>query len=59
MIPTWQAAGMIILVLFAIGLGIYSAPNSYAHLVLTGQCNHRPEPVPCHPRSRSGLEYPP
>jgi hypothetical protein len=52
MIPKWQVAGLIILALVAMGLGIYSAPNSYARLFLTGQCNHEPAPYACHPRRR-------
>jgi len=53
MIPKWQFAGLFILALAAIGLGIYSAPNSYAYLFLMGKCNHEPSPYACHPRSAS------
>ena len=54
MIPNWQMAGIIAVVLIIIGLGIYASPNSYAHLYLTGQCNHDPMPAACHPRGRWG-----
>jgi hypothetical protein len=54
MIPKWQMAGLFILVLIGLAVGIYSAPNSYAHLYLTGQCNHEPMPAACQPRSRRG-----
>jgi hypothetical protein len=50
MIPNWQIAGLLILALVSIGMGIYSAPQSYAHLYLTGQCKHEPMPYACHPR---------
>jgi hypothetical protein len=52
MIPRWQMAGLVILAAFALGFGIYSSPNSYAHLLLTGQCSHDPAPAPCHPRGK-------
>jgi len=52
MIPNWQWAGLVILVLVALAAGIYSAPNSYAHLYLTGQCDHEPMPYACHQRRR-------
>ena len=52
MIPRWQMAGLLILVLIVAGLEIASAPNSYAHLFLTGQCAHEPMPYACHPRGR-------
>ena len=51
MIPRWQMVGLIVLAFIAIGLGIYSSPNSYAHLFLSGQCNHEPMPLGCHTRS--------
>lgn len=52
MISRWQMAGLLILVLIVAGLEIASAPNSYAHLFLTGQCAHEPMPYACHPRGR-------
>ena len=52
MIPKWQMAGLFVLVLIAIAAAIYGAPNSYAHLFLTGQCSHDPMPSACHPRGR-------
>jgi hypothetical protein len=38
MIPTWQIVGLIILSLIGLAVGVYSAPNSFAYLSLTGQC---------------------
>jgi hypothetical protein len=52
MIPNWQWAGLVILVLLALAMGITSAPNSYAYLYLTGRCQHDPMPVACHPAPR-------
>jgi hypothetical protein len=54
MISPWQWAGIIVLVLLMVGLGIYTQPNSYAHLYLTGKCFHEPMPAACHPRGRRG-----
>jgi hypothetical protein len=50
MIPRWQMAGVIVLVVIAIAAGITGSPNSYAYLVLSGQCNREPMPAACHPR---------
>jgi len=52
MIPKWQMAGLIVLVLIAAAAGIYSSPNSYAYVYLSGQCAHEPMPAACHPLSR-------
>jgi hypothetical protein len=50
MIPTWQIVGLIILSLIGLALGVYSAPNSFAYLSLTGQCAQEPVPVACRTR---------
>jgi hypothetical protein len=55
MIPKWQVAGIIILVLLAVAAGIHGSPNSYAYAFLSGQCNHEPVPKACHPRSPRGF----
>jgi len=49
MIPQWQIAGLIVLALIGLALGIYSSPNSYFYVYLSGRCNHDPMPVACHP----------
>jgi hypothetical protein len=54
MIPNWQWAGIIILVLLAAAVAIHGAPNSYAYAFLSGQCKHEPTPPACHPRNRYG-----
>ncbi len=50
MIPTWQIGALLLFALVAIGLGIYSAPNSYGYLMITGQCRQEPMPLACHKR---------
>jgi hypothetical protein len=55
MIPKWQIAGIVILLLLAVAAGIHGAPNSYAYAFLSGQCNHEPVPNACHPRGRRGF----
>jgi hypothetical protein len=54
MIPKWQWAGIIILVVLAAAAAVHGSPNSYAYVFLSGQCNHDPAPMACHPRSRYG-----
>jgi hypothetical protein len=54
MIPKWQWAGIILLILLAAAVSIHGAPNSYAYAFLSGQCHHEPAPAACHPRSRYG-----
>jgi len=49
--------GIFALVLLAVALGIYSSPNSYAYLFLTGACDREPVPDACHPRGRMGGGY--
>ena len=55
MIPRWQWAGIILLALLTVAAGIHGSPHSYAYAFLTGQCNHEPTPLACHPRGRRGL----
>jgi hypothetical protein len=57
MIPKWQMTGIVILALIAIAIGVYGSPNSYAYVYLSGQCNHEPVPVACHPLTRNGGNF--
>ena len=54
MIPRWQMIGFGVLVLAVIGLAIYTTPNSYAHLFLSGRCFGPSAPDACHPQSARG-----
>ena len=53
MIPNWQMIGIFILVLMVIAVGVYSSPNSYAYLSITGQCERAPMLAACHPIGRA------
>ena len=52
MIPNWQMAALILLSLFALAVGIYVFPNSYAHAYLWGECDRNPDLLACHPIGR-------
>jgi hypothetical protein len=49
-IPNWQWAIIAILVAAMFAAGVYSSPNSFAYLVLTGQCDNNPAPIACRQR---------
>jgi hypothetical protein len=50
-IPRWQWLAIILLLLAAAGIGIETAPNSYAYLFLSGRCYGANVPTACHPRA--------
>jgi len=54
-IPRWQWVAIILLLLTAVGIGIETAPNSYAYMFLSGRCLGANMPVACHYRMRGGL----
>jgi len=53
-IPRWQWLVIILLLLAAVGIGVETAPNSYAHLFLNGRCLGANVPAACHYRLRGG-----
>lgn len=55
MIPRWQMAGCVVLLLMVVALAIWGSPGSYAHLFLTGRCFGDSVPDACHPRGGRGL----
>jgi hypothetical protein len=51
-IPRWQWAAIILLLLAVAGIGIETAPNSYGYLFLSGRCFGVNVPAVCHTRTR-------
>jgi hypothetical protein len=51
MLPRWQIAGLVVLMLVAVVADLVLFPNSYAHAYLWGECRRNPMPQACTPRS--------
>jgi hypothetical protein len=49
-LPRWQIAWLVVLVLVAVAADLILFPNSYAHAYLWGECRRNPMPQACTPR---------
>lgn len=47
MIPRWQWAVIILMLMGVFALAIFDTPGSYAHMFLTGRCFESPKPAVC------------
>jgi hypothetical protein len=54
MLPKWQFAGIVILTLLSVAVGICASPDNYAYAFLSGRCNREPDARVCHPASIRG-----
>ena len=58
MIPRWQWAAMLMMLIGTVALAVVFFPHSYAHAYLWGECDKPGEPKECHPRSTTVHGHP-